>query len=1310
MPPAQLYSGTVANIPISLFAGEKPARGQVNVKLRGPDSEATATGLITGSGIINLAVPELPAGEYDLEVIHEKLTDSRSIRVEPDTVLLVETAKPIYKPGQQLQIRVLRLNSQLKPQPGAVSVAIEDAQGNKVYRHETQTDDFGFLNLTVPLSTEPVIGTWKVSATSGDQSARSQFLIERFVLPSFAVEVDLGKSWVLQNAAIIGIVRANHSHGGPVAGQVEIVASRYYGQWREIARTALEIDGVAVFSLPSVGNLFSRDDKQVRLDIEVREEETGHLARIREVLSIERSPEVVRLISESKFFKPSLPMSVLLLTETPAGLPLDRQVGVEISYLDSHLALMFAEERRVTTTKGMALVRLTPPDDSVAVTIQARTPKGSDAVSLRAQYSKSRNYVHLQQVGGAAFAAGDRARFTVKSTSPRRNYYYQVVARGRVLLADISVSPTIEFQATPAMSPDPRLIVYQLLSEGEIVADYIPFTVANRFPMDTAVVLDSQSVQPGAPVKIELTTQGPARVGLAAVDSSLFALADDRLNLQQVFAELNRWHKRPVVEVYERRPFRLTTGGAQQAFAEAGLLVISNKAIDSGQTYSRTRPQPRGGVVAHAVASGGSGGSTESPTAPEPPSEPELAPVQRLRQYFPETWLWSYLATDADGRATINANAPDRITAWEFRAVALSKEYGLGVADATLSVEQPFFLRVDLPYASIRGEEFPIRVALHNFLDTSQTIQVELTPGAGLELRESGTKSVTLAAGDIGSVEFKVIAAGLGSVPVQVTARSPHAADAVVKDLLVEPEGIPQEFVENAFLQAGETATFDNSLPPAAVAGSTRSRVIVTASSLAQVLDRLRGVEFLLQLPFGCGEQNLAVLAADLYAADYLSATGAQQSETTERIEALLLTGYQRHLTFRHSDGSFSVWGGDSSTPSIWLTAFTLKTLTEASNRIYIDQTVLDRAAQWIAGQQLSDGSFEASGFVHQPQLLAGSSGKPALTAYVATALHAAGHSEALEKAVAYLEGELGNAKNAYATAIIAYALELANSTEATRAHQQLLSIVQRDGDMFYWFDRGSVAVETTAYATLALLEHGDVVNAAKAARWLVWHHGGSTQDTIVALQALSQYALGNQSQVEMKIVFEAGDWRHELVVDESNRDLLQMVDVPVGSPLKITGSGSGEVLAQVIRRFNRSDLAPGDSEAFSINVTYSQTTLAVGDLVTVAADIGFASVGAVNAGMVVLEIQIPSGLGPAEETLTQLLATNPRVRRFEISGRRVILYVDQMESGATLHLEFSARAVHAIAAQATRSQVYAYYFPDWRSQALGPKINVEAG
>ena len=135
-------------------------------------------------------------------------------------------------------------------------------------------------------------------------------------------------------------------------------------------------------------------------------------------------------------------------------------------------------------------------------------------------------------------------------------------------------------------------------------------------------------------------------------------------------------------------------------------------------------------------------------------------------------------------------------------------------------------------------------------------------------------------------------------------------------------------------------------------------------------------------MPFGCGEQNMILFAPNVFVARYLQETGQIKPEVMARAENLMITGYQRELTYRRSDGSFSAFGDNDAQGSLWLTAFVLKTFAQADGLIYIDPGVLEDAAEWIVRHQKGDGSFEPVGFLHHQELLGGLHGKNALTAY----------------------------------------------------------------------------------------------------------------------------------------------------------------------------------------------------------------------------------------------------------------------------------------------------------------------------------------
>ena len=1324
--PETLRSGQTAGVSVSLFSGRRPARGEVRLALmKGRDIVAEAANLIEGSGTVSLHVPQVPEGNYALQVTGQGFQDSTIVRVEDGTVLFLETDKPIYKPGQDVHIRVLLLDPELKPSPGDVTVEIQDAKGIKVYKQETRSDDFGMATLAMPLSAEPNLGVWKVTAAAGEQTAQMDIRVELYTLPKYEVDVNLPSEWVLAGDPIVGTVSAEYSFGKPVRGEVEVRASRYVGFWEEFATFTDEIDGTTAFELPPAryvaGVPGAGGQGNITLTVTVREPSTGYVEETTRLLTAAPSPVNLQMIPESPAFKPTLPFSLLLVTETPDNRPVDREVSVYVSYYGENLSLMSEKTIAVTTVAGKALLTIDPPEDAVAAVLEAETAEAFAFLNLKASYSPSGSFIHVEQSTGGSLEAGGQAQFRVHSTNAGGNLYYEVISRGRVVFSDVSSSPDIAFGLTPVMAPTSRLVVYQILPNNEVAADYIPFSVASSYPMQVGAEFSAAEARPGEEVDINLTTEGPAKVGLAAVDRSVFILSANRLNLHQVFAELERLYMQPQVELHGVRFSQVTTRGARETFEDAGLVVMSNMDVPNGPDHRRPTPTPAAvaeGAVQLAAAVTPAPAATPVPAAMPAPADSkpqgDLAEVQRVRQFFPETWLWTDVMTDENGRADLPVEAPDSITTWMLRAVALSKEHGLGVADAELRVFQPFFLQVDLPYSAIRGEEFPVTVALYNYLDSPQDFFVELEESERYELLDDLAKTVTVGPNDVGGVEFMVRLTELGNLPLKVTARSRDSADAVIKDLLVEPEGVRHEVVENLIISAEDGAEIPNSAPAGSIPGSARTQVALTGSYVGQAI---QGLEDLLQMPYGCGEQNMILFAPNVYVARYLRETGQIKPEVMAKAEHLMMTGYQRELTYRRDDGSFSAFGNSDLEGSLWLTAFVLKTFAQARGLIYMDESVLESAADWIIQHQRQDGSFEPVGFLHHQELLGGLRGNTALTAYVAIALLEAGETTRSASAIGFLESRLDDIADPYTMVVVAYALELGRSSRTGDAYDKLMSMAVTDDDGTHWSpnpdeSQQTTGIETTAYAVLALLEHGDRITASNAARWLVSQRNafggfGSTQDTVVGLQALIRFATHAKLDVDLTVTLTSGSWTKSVVINETNADVVQIMDAPIGRPIRISAEGTGEALVQAVQRFNRPEVDLQPIEMFKIEVDYSTDNIEVDDLITVSAEVQFTPPAPIEAGMVVLDVSVPTGFAPVTKTVKALVGDNPKVKRYDIAGRKVILYIEDLAPGESMMLEFDAVALHPVRAQPVASQVYSYYNPQWRGETLGRSVTV---
>ena len=1332
--PKVLHSGSQEAISLTLFKGEKLIPGKVEVALfKGKDEILRVEERVEGKGRIEFEVPNVEEGEYEIQVKGEGFEDRAKIRIERSFLVFLETDKPIYKPGQTMSMRVITLDSELKPVNESVIVEVLDAKGIKIFRREVDTDEYGMATLDLPISREPNLGVWKITSVTEKGSTQLDVRVEKYVLPKYEVKVELPKEWFLVNEPIEGKVEAEYSFGKPVAGELEIKASRYVGEWEEYATFSKAIDGETEFQLPAVGYVAGVPAAggmgNVMIDVTVKEKSTGYEEKSSKLLTVAATPLNIQIIPESSVFKPSLPFSFLIITETPDNKPIGAKVEVKVTYLNNEFKEEGREEKEVETRKGKALVEITPPKESVALVIESFADDARASKVLESGYSPSGNFIHVEQISEGIPQVGEEVRFKVYSTKEAANFYYEVVSRNKVVFTDFTKSNEISLQTTPLMAPSSKLLVYQILPNSEVAADYIPFKVAAEYPHSVKVEFSEEEAKPGDEVDINIKAEAQAKIGIVAVDKSVFILAENRLNLQQVFDELERLYMKPQVELHEVSIYTgITTKGAREIFDDAGVVVLSNNEIPQGEEYKyERRPGLWEGVMRFfggEIAMVEEEAEVAAPKAAQEVDEglkaEGLAEVERIRQYFPETWLWSEIITDANGRASLQVTVPDTITTWMLRAVAISKEKGLGVAEDELRAFQPFFLKIDLPYSAIRGEEFPVKVAIYNYLEQPQSFLVQIEGEDWFDLLDESEKTIEVEANDIGGVEFDIRPRKLGINEMKVTARSREVADAVIKTLITEPEGVARELVENLVLSEGSSRVVDTSIPPFIVEDSGRAYLTVTSSYLTQTIE---GLEGLLQMPFGCGEQNMILFAPDVFITKYLKESGQLKPEIMAKAEKLMITGYQRELTYRRNDGSFSAFGQSDKEGSLWLTAFVLKSFSQAKELIYIDDSVLNEAMEWISAYQNKDGSFDAIGFVHHQEMMGGLTGKTALTAYVAVALLEAGEKAASDRAIGFLEGELDKIEDDYTMAIVAYALELAKSSRAGDAYQRLMELAQEDENGLHWGGEDespplsetrhikSVGIEATGYATLALIEHGDAFNASRAAKWLVSQRNayggfGSTQDTVVALQALIEYSTGARADVDLRINIKVGSEEKELRIRQDNFDVLQVVEVPINEEIEINVEGKGEAIAQVVKRFNLPEAEEGE-EILKINVNYDVTQVEVNDLVEVSVDLEFAPPIPMEAGMVVLDVSVPTGFAPVTESIAEVVEKEDNIKRYEVAGRKVIFYIENMLSGERISFSFNVRAMYPVKAKGVSSQVYSYYKPEIRGETLSQEIVV---
>lgn len=340
---------------------------------------------------------------------------------------------------------------------------------------------------------------------------------------------------------------------------------------------------------------------------------------------------------------------------------------------------------------------------------------------------------------------------------------------------------------------------------------------------------------------------------------------------------------------------------------------------------------------------------------------------------------------------------PDTITSWMISAISIDPITGLGLTKVprVLEVFQPFFVSLSLPYSVKRGETLYVPAIVYNYMANDVDVEVMLhneddefefiyPMGDGEEMRN---RSIHVTANNAAQTRFVIKPKKIGSISLKVTATSPLAGDGVQRDLVVEPEGVAQYLniallVDLKDVPSLET-TLDAEIPEEAVPDSVRAEVTCVGDLLGGTI---QNINRMIRLPTGCGEQNMLNFVPNIVILNYLQATGQSKPDIEAKVKSFTEKGYQRELSYRHADGSFSAFGKTDRSGSTWLTAFVAKSFRQAAAHIDIDENVIGAALKWLNKTQRPDGSFPEIGEVSHKAMQGGATFGIPLTAYVMTA------------------------------------------------------------------------------------------------------------------------------------------------------------------------------------------------------------------------------------------------------------------------------------------------------------------------------------
>ncbi|NWV85164.1 A2ML1 protein, partial [Dasyornis broadbenti] len=1289
--------------------------------------------------------------------------------------IFIQTDKAVYKPGQEVKFRIVSLEKDLTPSNQEVRAGVgckEDPSGNRIAQWRKVTPRQGIVDLSLPLASEPALGTYTISV----EGKRHSFSVEEYVLPKFEVIIHLPSTVRQKDEKFPVEICGRYTYGKPVQGKVQALLCLSQRLWplrrrRSCTQVAGQTGKNGCFSTEVSLAAFNESvtEWRKRLEVEASLVEDGTGLEMKGTKSCEVLPETFTVTFENPdhVYKPGLPYTGKILLKGPDGSALpQRQVLLLVRNQGKEKTQTF-----LTDSSGRASFQLDASGWSGSVSLQAqvsRTAQSQDK-DLPATYrdaflavipysSESSSFLHIRDPEGE-LPCGHSQQLQVDSIfgtealgSELKNLelVFMVLAKGTITTIfrkEVPAEPgqrvslSLEVPIGPELAPMSRVLAYVVLPNGEMVADSTELYVAKCFPNQVKMAFSEARALPGAALRLQLGAAPGSLCAVRAVDRSVLLLKPEaELNAEAVYKALPEFDyplsiqdepscywwdsKMETYKLFQVKP--LPTWASQflsiqeppmfrsaSGFLQGAALKLFTNA-KTREACSKPRwllgiPGPSGEIdlwspssalpfpaLAYNVPVAESFAVQVGSPAMEEQQEPP-AP----RTYFPETWLWDLVPVGESGSAEVTVTVPDAITEWEAGMFCTAPQ-GLGLSPAvTLTAFQPFFVELALPYAVVRHETFTLRATVFNYLRQCLRVQVTLAESAELEVSPGtgDTYRGCVCADEAKTFQWGVRATSLGEVNITVSTEALSSSepcgnelplvpaqgrmDTMIKPLLVQPGGILVEKAHSSLLCQEGADEVSLEIPANILESSQRAHVTVMGDILGNALQNL---DHLLAMPYGCGEQNMVRFAPNIYIQQYLEKSGQLLPDIRAKAQGFLQSGYQRELQYKHNDGSYSAFGDDDPTGNTWLTAFVLKSFGQAQAYVAIEERHIKDALRWLRQHQSDSGCFRSVGKLFNNALQGGVSDELSLSAYVTAAMLELGlppQELLVSSALKCLEASPTD--NPYSQALLAYVFGLAGLREQQQEQLQRLAqhSVSAEG-LLYWRRKGQAQeppelswasaapaeVEMTAYVLLAYLSQpsvspADLGTAAQIVRWLCKQqnpYGGfaSTQDTVVALQALAKYAAlthGSNGDFTVTVTSPTGA-AQDFVLDSSNRLVLQRAALPeLPGTYGLRGRGQGCALVQVTLRYNVPP--PPSTGAFELRVKSEPLPGTQSPQFLLRLWARYSGERPVT-NMVVIEAKLPSGYSPDKKSVVELKGQN-LVKKVEVQPDQVTIYLEQL-------------------------------------------------
>uniref|UniRef100_A0A673L9A5 Complement C3-like n=1 Tax=Sinocyclocheilus rhinocerous TaxID=307959 RepID=A0A673L9A5_9TELE len=949
--------------------------------------------------------------------------------------IFVQTDKPIYTPASNGTINCHE-HLMISADPMISVLFLKNPQGITV-SSDSIIPAKGIKSGTYAIPDVASPGIWKVVtmfSNTPQKKFTADFEVKEYVLPTFEVKLKPSKSFFyVRDESLAVDIEAKYLFGQKVDGNAFVVfgvmedekktsipASLQKVQIVKGEGTAELTDQMITDTFPNINQLVGRS---IYVSVSLLTESGSEMVEAeRRGIQIVTSPYTIHFRRTPPFFKPGMPFSVSVYVTNPDQTP---AVNVEVEVNPAGV-------RGRTKDNGIAKVTVNTPGGSstLDITVKTKDPEIEDnqqaVKKMTAQAYKtkggSNNYLHIG-IDAAELQIGDSMTVNLNTGQipgvRGQDFTYMILSKGQIVKADRfkrrgQSLVTLSLTVTKDMVPSFRFVAYYHVGSSEVVSDSVwvdvKDTCMGKLQLEVKEKMNIYGT--GDEVKLQITGDPGAKVGLVVVDKAVQVLNKKRLTQTQIW------------DVIEKHDTGCTAGGGRDSmgvFTDAGLMFASNTA---GGTNTRTVPEcpvrakrkrraesllqitttlagKYSGELKQCCVDGMRDNKlgytcerratyiidgeecvkafldccNQMKTRKKTKTEEEELILARSdddddvytdseeivsRTQFPESWLWVEvdLPTSKKG-GTTSITKPiflkDSITTWQILAVSLSPTLGICVAEPEeMVVFKSFFIDLKIPYSAVRGEQLEIKAIIHNYTPKKQKVRVEFmeTEDVCSSASKKGKYRTTVSVdkGSSTAVSYVIIPMTLGNHDIEVKASAYDLSDGVRKPLkvVVRLMGNSDTFWEKPLVFKSVIPT--GRLPD--TPGNTYISFTSPGEEIAQTVEQAINGSFMGRLivqPTGCGEQNMYRMTLPLIATHYLDSTNQWDTVGMERRnEAVNHINTGYQRQLGYRKSDGSYAAWRHRPSSTWLTAYVAKVFSMATNLVTIDDNVLCSALKWL--------------------------------------------------------------------------------------------------------------------------------------------------------------------------------------------------------------------------------------------------------------------------------------------------------------------------------------------------------------------------